>query len=44
MVRTKESAGLGDVRYSIRVVVGVGSGDMEAWASGDGARGAYGCW
>lgn len=44
MVRTNEGAGLDDVRYSIKLVVGVGSGecDMEAWASGEGARGAYG--
>lgn len=40
MVRTSAGAGFGDVRYDISVVVGVGSGDNEACARGEGARGA----
>lgn len=40
IVRTRAGAGFGEVRYDISVVIGVGSGDNEACASGEGARGA----
>ncbi len=47
MACTREGAGFGAVRYSIKVVEGVGSGlsDAEAAAArGEGARGAYAGW
>jgi len=40
MVRTSAGAGFGDMRYDINVVAGIGSGDSDACARGDGARGA----